>query len=256
MSAIQQQPAYTRCYQPYPFYPQADPDWRRFDDDARRLVGERDFQQAFAGLVLTLVANEEDITAQTAQLVNQIKARLPQRSVSREALACVLLHGARWYTATFGRRYNWPYTATVALQRQLAAVLLGIVGMADHSQEALAAFRDGYLVACRRAYDPYPACAAICPHGSCLYRYHNRRLRGDPRMGRLFDEALGQYAAAGAWENLTFVEAAADQLVGQGASKEDRRSAGLCHGVQQLTYHPDLLETRRAPIISDLIAAF
>ena len=261
MAQVLQGSALAPAYGLFDFYPEADASLRAAFDDAREVMDRQEVQSRVSSTLLSLAVSPELVLTQTGRLLDAIREQLPQRAATGDGLRCALLHAVRWYMGTFGRAYNWPYAALATLQRDSAVALMQasaqLLGEDWRGREPLAQvlrrFRQDYLTACVRMYDPFDACVVVCPSGHCLYRYQARRLLSDARLLTLFDGELQPAAKERRWEGRAALTSIAVQLVGQDSAPDVSRSAGLCFGVQRIAGHPDLLDPARAATITALL---
>ena len=85
-----------------------------------------------------------------------------------------------------------------ALLKILPPLAVPDAGPEDFSRPA-GEFARLYHQACRRTYDPFPACSAICPDGECLFRFQAQRLLPEHHMGELFEESMKKPKLESGW---------------------------------------------------------
>jgi len=232
----------------------------RYCDEAKEIIGARDFQERIAAFVLSIVVQGNLVYDDYLALLRVVRSRLPQVSLNLSAFSCVILNALRWYFDYFGRRYNWSYGTIAQLKEQLSKILLETLPELDNPSRDSAKFTDAitrfyelYHQACRRLEDPFPTCSNICPSGECLFRYHNEILLEDKRLNDLFDNGMAAAAEGEGWPDDQALLQAISRLNGQSMPEIARRSIGLCYGVLQITYKPGMLETARDLAIGRLL---
>jgi hypothetical protein len=263
MEGFRQQPHIASRYYPFEMCLQACGGSYQHCGDAKGIVELGGFQEQIASLVLAIVLREDSVAASCRPLLTYVRSRLPQRGLTVDAMNCVALNGSRWYFSYFGQRYNWPYDVAGQLRRHLDALLMAAIPVAmTQSTEGgsglshdVAEFQRLYRSTCERTEDPFPACAIVCPAGTCLFRHHNGLLLRDRRLTELFDVGMAEAGRGDGWKDLRALHEAIARLIGNDASPALQRSAGLCYGVQQITFKPGLLDMARDMAIACLSEA-
>jgi DNA helicase HerA-like ATPase len=259
MTGFRRQTSIANRFVPFPACPQACGEPYRYCEEARQLVVQRDFQNLYVALILSLVVPGGIVLSPARNLVEYIAARLPQWNSSSAAIACISMNAARWYFAHFGGLYNWSYAIVEQLRAQAISVLLNMLPplaqpgerLKDFSREQ-ADFALLYHSACRRSSDPFPACAVACPNQQCLFRFQTELLLADRHLTEIFEEGMAE-AVQGSWDDMSAIDQAISRLVGYQATNEIQRSVGLCFGIQQVTFRPGMLEGARHMAIERLI---
>jgi hypothetical protein len=263
MEGFRQQPHIASRYYPFEMCPQVCGGSYQHCGDAKGIVELEGFQEQIARLVLAIVLREDSVAASCRPLLAYVRSRQPQRGLTVGAMNCVALNGSRWYFSYFGQRYNWPYDVAGQLRRRLSALLIAAVPMAMTQSTGgesglardVAEFQRLYRSACERTQDPFPACGIACPSGDCLFRYQNEWLLRDRRLTELFDVGMAEAGRGDGWKDLRALHEAIARLIGNDASPALQRSAGLCYGVQQITFKPGLLDMARDMAIACLSEA-
>ena len=262
MRNFRNNPQIARSLVPFDRCPEACGEPYQYCENTRELVGRVAFQNQFSALVLSLVVDGGSPFHFAQPLAEYITARLPQGSVGKEAFSCVVMNATRWYLAVYGRYYRWRYSDQEKMREPLVEALLNILPplagsrskLQNYSQPA-ETFLHHYLAACRRSYDPFPACSTICPDGECLFRFHAQNFLGENHLSKLFDDSMKQ-ATQGQWVNFLAVDQAINRMVGFDVALSAQRSAGLCYGMQKITFKPGLMEHARQLAINRLIEGF
>ncbi len=232
----------------------------RYCDEAKEIVGTRDFQERIAAFVLSVVVRGAVVYDDYLGLLKVIRSRLPQSSLNISAFSCVVLNSLRWYFDYFGRRYNWSYGTVAQLKGLLSKILLDTLPEAETQPrdstrvtDDIVQFQELYRLACRRLEDPFPTCSNLCPSGECLFRYHNERLLDDRRLTALFDEGMAAAVDSEGWPDIRAILQAISRLNGHDMPESAQRSIGLCYGVSQITYKADMLEAAKDLAIGRLL---
>jgi hypothetical protein len=262
MEAFRRKPHIARCLIPFDRCPHACKEPYQYCEDARELVGKREFQNQFVSLVQALAIQGGSPIHFAKPLAEYITARLPQGTAGREAFSCVVMNAVRWFLATYGRYYRWHYAVQEEIRVPLIDALLNILPPLAGSGSGLDRFEGSagefsllYRQACRRAYDPFPACTTICPNGECLFRFQAQKLLGERHLSELFDEAMRE-AAEGYWDNFIAIDQAISRLVSFDVPMSVQRSSGLCYGMQKIVYKPGLMEQARQMAVQRLVEGF
>jgi len=203
-------------------------------------VGRVDFQNQFTALVHSLAVDGGSPAHFAQPLAEFINARLPQGAAGSESFSCVVMNATRWFLATYGRYYGWNYEDQEKVRTPLVEALLKILPPLARSSSSMEDFERSagefahlYHQMCRRSYDPFPACTAICPDSECLFRYQAQRLLGERHLSELFDESMKQ-AALDQWDDFVAIDQAISRLVSFDVAISVQRSAGLCYGMQKI----------------------
>ena len=251
MLGFRRSPAIANRFVPFDPCPQACGEPYRYCEEAHELVAQPEFQSQFTAMVQSLAFDGGAPLRFAMRLVEYITARLPQGTAGRAAFSCVMMNATRWFLASYGRSYSWSYATQDKMRTPLVEALLKILpplavpdAGAENFSHPAGEFSRLYHQACRRTYDPFPACSAICPDGECLFRFQAQRLLPEHHMGELFEASMKQ-AKAGKWVDMSAIDQAITRLVGYDVSSAVQRSAGLCYGIQQIAYKPGMLERAR-----------
>jgi len=262
MSDFRRKPHIARSFVPFDRCPHACGEPYRYCEEARELVGRVDFQNQFTALVQSLAVDGGSPAHFAQPLAEFITARLPQGTAGSESFSCVVMNATRWYLASYGRYYGWNYTDQELMRIPLVEALLKILpplarsssNMEDFERSA-GEFAHLYHQMCRRSYDPFPTCTAICPNGECLFRFQAQKLLGERHLSELFDESMKQ-AALDQWDDLIAIDQAISRLVSFDVPLSVQRSAGLCYGMQKIVFKPGLLEHARQMAVQRLVEGF
>jgi len=262
MEGFRRQPHIARCLIPFDRCPHSCGEPYQYCEQARELVGQWDFQNQFVALVQSLAIQDGAPNHFAKPLAEYLTARLPQGTAGREAFSCVVMNAVRWFLATYGRYYRWNYVIQEKIRVPLVEALLNVLpplagsgsGL-DNFEGPAKEFSNLYRQACRRAYDPFPACTAICPNGECLFRFQAQKLLGERHLSELFDEAMKE-AAEGQWVNFIAIDQAISRLVSFDVPLSVQRSTGLCYGMQKIIYKPGLMEQARRMAVQRLVEGF
>jgi hypothetical protein len=232
----------------------------RYCDEAKEIVATKDFQELISAFVLSVVVQGTLVYNDYLGLLRVIRSRLPQSSLNISAFSCVVLNALRWYFDYFGRRYNWSYSTVSQLKVILSKILLETLPDVESQawgsiriSDEIVQFQKLYSLACRRLEDPFPTCSNLCPSGGCLFRYHNERLLGDGRLTGLFDEGMAAAVDSEGWPDMRAILQAISRLNGHDMPESAQRSIGLCYGILQITYKPDMLEAAKDLAIDRLL---
>ena len=187
-----------------------------------------------------------------------VTALLPAGVPERASIACLVDRGARVYADLAGGQRSWSFAETIEFGDYLSEVLAALsVGTQDAIADAVQAYCTLAERLFRRETDPLPACRAICPDGSCRYRYATLSwLRDDPEAFSVAEAItpfasgaeIWGFAAQGGWA-VTAMDVEAAVADADGAREASTR-AGLCLA-QQAIFGKSRMHPRTADRLLD-----
>jgi hypothetical protein len=128
------------------------------------------------------------------------RAMLSAQDDESAVLRSLAAHAAEWYAMDRGLRWRWSHEAIAELRDALCDALLAQAGRGPRDRAT------GKLVQVAkrtqtRSYDPFIACATVCPDQSCLYRRSVERLLRDESWSRQWvDAALMESPGEAQWQ--------------------------------------------------------
>lgn len=172
---------------------------------ARKISEDETLAEAMANFVSTLAA--ESLTLDDSELVplaarqhqkiiETIRALISGPDEDLMQFRCIVTHALYRYMEYFGQKNDWQYRDVEYL---CALVLPGLTALTvnnplsgDRANQMIR-FCQNYTARCRKDFDPFTACARVCPGDPeggrlCLFRYHVEPYLFDHRFKKDYDE--------------------------------------------------------------------
>jgi hypothetical protein len=237
-------------------------DW----DRALEVAEAPSVQRAVATYVLGVVERGTEGLDALDGIVAEGRRLQPGLKESPEYLRSLVVRGIDLHLRSLGGSYGWSFDEIAQVRDGLTPLVLDrldvrLAGKAGEDPGALegpvATVAEQYRGACRRTFDPYPACSAICDQDPplCLYRHHAASSVGDDGVFRQFTSIIhsDEELAAVAPRLVEMCLATADRFAGPGLPAASRVRAGLCFATQVLEERIDVTPATRVRIGAELL---
>lgn len=225
---------------------------------ARRIAAKPEVREAFSRYVLTSVHGARYLRQGLGELREPILRHCSYLEGEPALLILTLRLLADGHFRFLGDAYQWPYADVeklqslflVALEQVLPDLEVPTVTI-DVGEIGLSEFQALYRDLCRRPFDPYPQCGAVCSHGICLYRFHLAPLTRQPWLHRRYADAFAQsqgdpVSTLGVEEALRQTgEAAARRILANESPEAARQRAAACFLIQKACAWSDADEEQR-----------
>jgi hypothetical protein len=219
---------------------------------ARRIAEDPAVEQAFAALILSLVAGsrsrgEDEIQKLIICLYPRVAEALssciagPKEQVDQ--MRCTLTHALYRYLQRRGSQYGWKYSDVVEMTTQLLPAILTAAGCqisGEGTSSKLRAFCQYYGENCSLSFEPFYGCGRTCGQSPlCLYRYDVEPLLYEDYLDDSFSDAEPDDP-----EGLARIceEAAERALMIVGGSKKAEetplKKTALCYLIQKTHANP------------------
>lgn len=140
---------------------------------ARQLVADEYVQRTLARTVLSVTGEPGALDRLWDDLIGVLRARRPPTVREDALLRAFSGHGADWLAGRRGAQGVWTYADTTEFRDRIRVALdARLAGDRGALTAALAALRQTTHRLHARAFEPYPACGAVCEQDPpvCLYR--------------------------------------------------------------------------------------
>lgn len=233
---------------------------------------DKGLQQAFVRWLLAVLLLPDEATAELANMETVARRATPHGILTLGLFRFILRFLAAGCCLRLGSSYGWSHAATEDVQEMIiqAADALVAIRQDPVAGNALAlqspvfrSLQDTYLALCRRAYDPFPQCAAICPDNICRFRFFVDQRLADKRLDAEYRQAIANLAdnqplsrtrSLREFEGL--VTTTARQLFSVAAPQSLQTQAGACLLIQKayaLTSGDSALDRHAGDLAVDVI---
>lgn len=250
---------------PYPWADLEPSVMRHHLSTARQVAEDGAFEDALARCVRSVAVSEEALSSELPVVLRTVREGTPD-DADEDLLRTALVLSVDRLFETRGRQFDVPFSDLERLKATFAALLLGTLDRAGHTDDAgLDAELQEQAASFQRAVDEHFASDScpctrydgVTPEGRCRYRYDVEALVRDGQLYDRFADALAASSGPELWMRAAEVSRdAADQLLAESVPPEERRTAALCFAIQAAEVMATIDERLQEKLVDGLRSQF